>query len=230
MANQWYIRRGSKISSPRDSAQLKSDATTGFVKPTDEVSQSPTGPWTLAQKVKGLFPIAVSNSPALLDSNPQHVETKPIRVEANSTSNASNNLDSISSMRRSVLILLLILVFCVAWSTVVIPVWYQGSKRLDQIHTESQQAKHRFDIAKTKADEALRDPLNYSPEKYDPIGRELEQAGLITRSMDLGEGIALQQFDTQLNSMILWGFGAGIVADTLLLVGVLALQKIKFKS
>ena len=56
MATQWYIRRGSKISSPRDSAQLKSDATTGFVKPTDEVSQSPTGPWTVAQKVKGLFP------------------------------------------------------------------------------------------------------------------------------------------------------------------------------
>ena len=56
MATQWYIRRGSKISSPRDSAQLKSDATTGFVKPTDEVSQSPSGPWTVAQKVKGLFP------------------------------------------------------------------------------------------------------------------------------------------------------------------------------
>ena len=108
MANQWYIRRGSKISSPRDSAQLKSDATTGFVKPTDEVSQSPTGPWTLAQKVKGLFPIAVSNSRALLDSNPQHVETKPIRVEAKSTDDASNNLDSMSIMRLSVLILLLI--------------------------------------------------------------------------------------------------------------------------
>ena len=229
MANQWYIRRGSKISSPRDSAQLKSDATTGFVKPTDEVSQSPTGPWTLAQKVKGLFPIPVSNSPVLLDSNPQHVETRPIRVEANSTSNASNNLHSSSSMRRSVLIFLLIFVFCVAWGTVVVPVWHQGSKRLDQIHTESQQAKHRYDIANAKADEALRGPLLRSSE-IDSIRLELEQAQLITKSMDLGEGIALQQFDTQLNSMILWGFGAGIVADTLLLVGVLALQKIKFKS
>jgi hypothetical protein len=56
VANQWYIRRGSRISSARDSAQLKNDATTGFVKPTDEVSQSPTGPWTVAQKIKGLFP------------------------------------------------------------------------------------------------------------------------------------------------------------------------------
>ena len=73
MANQWYIRRGTKISSPRDSAQLKSDATTGFVKPTDEVSQSPTGPWTVAQKVKGLFPSeeasAIRDEPAGQESS-----------------------------------------------------------------------------------------------------------------------------------------------------------------
>ena len=112
MANQWYIRRGSKVLGPSTSAQLKSDAAAGLVKREDEVSQSPTGPWTVAQKVKGLFPIPVSNSPVLLDSNPQHVETRPIRVEANSTSNAGNNLHSSSSMRRSVLIFLLIFVFC----------------------------------------------------------------------------------------------------------------------
>ncbi len=73
MANQWYIRRGSKISSSRDSAQLKSDATTGFVKPTDEVSQSLTGPWTVAQKVKGLFPTegasAIRDEPAGQESS-----------------------------------------------------------------------------------------------------------------------------------------------------------------
>ena len=67
MANQWYIRRGSKVLGPSTSAQLKSDAAAGLIKREDEVSQSPTGPWTVAQKVKGLFPSeetsAICNEP-----------------------------------------------------------------------------------------------------------------------------------------------------------------------
>jgi hypothetical protein len=57
VATQWYIRRGSNVLGPSTSAQLKSDASAGLVKREDEVSQSPTGPWTIAQKVKGLFPV-----------------------------------------------------------------------------------------------------------------------------------------------------------------------------
>jgi GYF domain 2 len=56
VANQWYIRRGSNVNGPSTSAQLKRDAAEGMVKRDDEVSQSTTGPWTVAQKVKGLFP------------------------------------------------------------------------------------------------------------------------------------------------------------------------------
>jgi len=76
VATQWYIRRGSKISSPRDSAQLKNDATTGFVKPTDEVSQSPTGPWTIAQKVKGLF---LSEGAAAIRDEPAGQESSSLK-------------------------------------------------------------------------------------------------------------------------------------------------------
>ena len=56
MANQWYIRRGSNVLGPSTSTQLKSDVAAGLVKRDDEVSQSPSGPWTVARKVKGLFP------------------------------------------------------------------------------------------------------------------------------------------------------------------------------
>ena len=73
MANQWYIRRGSTVLGPSTSAQLKSDAAEGLVKRDDEVSQSPTGPWTVAQIVKGLFPIqqasAISDEPAGQESS-----------------------------------------------------------------------------------------------------------------------------------------------------------------
>jgi len=73
VANQWYIRRGSKVLGPSTSAQLKSDAAEGLVKRDDEVSQSPTGPWTVAQMVKGLFPIplasAISDEPAGQESS-----------------------------------------------------------------------------------------------------------------------------------------------------------------
>jgi len=58
---------------PSTSAQLKSDAAEGLVKRDDEVSQSPTGPWTVAQIVKGLFPIqqasAISDEPAGQESS-----------------------------------------------------------------------------------------------------------------------------------------------------------------
>ena len=56
MANQWYIRRGSKITGPFNSDQIKSQVATGAVQREDEISQSSNGPWTVAWRVKGLFP------------------------------------------------------------------------------------------------------------------------------------------------------------------------------
>ena len=56
MANQWYIRRGSNVLGPSTSAQLKSDVAEGLVKRDDDIGKSPDGPWTVARKVKGLFP------------------------------------------------------------------------------------------------------------------------------------------------------------------------------
>ena len=73
MANQWYIRRGSNVLGPSTSAQLKSDVAEGLVKRDDAISQSPTGPWTLARKVKGLFPSeeasAIRDEPAGQESS-----------------------------------------------------------------------------------------------------------------------------------------------------------------
>jgi len=88
VANQWYIRRGTKISSPRDSAQLKSDVAKGLVKREDDISKSPTGPWTVAKKVKGLFPPEKASA----------IPDEPAREESSSNQTSkiinNNHLDS----------------------------------------------------------------------------------------------------------------------------------------
>jgi hypothetical protein len=155
VANQWYIRRGSKVLGPSTSAQLKSDAAAGLVKREDEVSQSPTGPWTIAQKVKGLFASSLSNHPAPIIPTPKQVENNPVGAELNpasmkSTSNPQIALKSNSSMNGGVLIFLLIFVFCAAWGTVVIPIWNKASTESDHAQFLAKQANIKFKTTDAK--------------------------------------------------------------------------------
>ena len=45
----YYIRRKSKVSAPMDASRLKELHRTGQLKDTDEISESPNGPWTSAK-------------------------------------------------------------------------------------------------------------------------------------------------------------------------------------
>ncbi len=93
MANQWYIRRGSNVLGPSTSAQLKSDAAEGLVKRDDEVGQSPTGPWSVARKVKGLFAVQQSEvsvrPPSPPHGFPQSAHASSSPIEGSSIANPS---------------------------------------------------------------------------------------------------------------------------------------------
>ena len=96
MANEWYIRRGSNVLGPSTSSQLKSDAAAGLVKRDDEVSQSPTGPWSVARKVKGLFAVQQSEASVRPQSPLRDTPQSALRSELpNRSSSIANPSQSV---------------------------------------------------------------------------------------------------------------------------------------
>jgi hypothetical protein len=55
MASQWYVRSKGKVYGPLDSKSLKQLAVDGKIDGSTEVAQSQSGPWSAANKVRGLF-------------------------------------------------------------------------------------------------------------------------------------------------------------------------------
>jgi|GEM_PF-1742441 len=55
MAGNWYVRQGQKVFGPFDSARLKQLAAANKITLAMEVSQASAGPWTPAERVRGLF-------------------------------------------------------------------------------------------------------------------------------------------------------------------------------
>ena len=51
MSQQYFIRRGSKVSGPAKAELLEQYAASGKLRPTDEVSTSQEGPWRAVQQV-----------------------------------------------------------------------------------------------------------------------------------------------------------------------------------
>ncbi len=251
MANQWYIRRGTKISSPRDSAQLKSDVAKGLVKREDHISKSPTGPWTVAQKVKGLFPpqeaSAIRDGPAVQESS------------SNQTSKIINNnhpdsgLDQIQSVEQvnskglhaHFLIFLLLVTFCGAFWFVTGSAFQNNSAAVDMRITATTKVAilkekcskafdayeavskvigtHAVTAEEYKAEHLM---LDEKRKAWTDIGEEMDEP---LKNLAKAETAESHASKVQ-NELIPWGIGAGIVADVLLLIVVLALQKIKFKT
>ncbi|MEE3368499.1 MAG: GYF domain-containing protein, partial [Planctomycetota bacterium] len=54
MSNQYYVRRGSKISGPAKAELLEQYAAKGKLRATDQVSTSPNGPWHTVSQVPSL--------------------------------------------------------------------------------------------------------------------------------------------------------------------------------
>ena len=52
---QWYVRRGDKVLGPYDTAQIKSFASAGKLKHSDELRKEPEDAWVQAGSVTGLF-------------------------------------------------------------------------------------------------------------------------------------------------------------------------------
>ena len=251
MANQWYIRRGTKISSPRDSAQLKSDVAKGLVKREDDISKSPTGPWTVAQKVKGLFPppqaSEIRDEPAVQESS------------SNQTSKIINNnhpdsgLDQIQSVEQgnskglhaNFLIFLLLVTFCGAFWFVTGSAFQNNSAAVDMRITATTKVAilkekyskawdayeavskvigtHAVTAEEYKAEHLV---LDEKWKAWNEVNKELDEP---LKTLATAENSAIDASKVQ-NELIPWGIGAGIVADVLLLIVVLALQKIKFKT
>ena len=52
---QWYVRRGDKVLGPYDTAQIKSFASAGKLKHSDELRKEPEDVWVPADSIAGLF-------------------------------------------------------------------------------------------------------------------------------------------------------------------------------
>jgi hypothetical protein len=55
MAADWFVRQGEKTFGPFDAAKLKQLASAGKINAATEVSQSSSGPWAAAGRIRGLF-------------------------------------------------------------------------------------------------------------------------------------------------------------------------------
>jgi membrane protein YdbS with pleckstrin-like domain len=56
MASQWFVRQSSKIYGPFDAVRLKKLAAAGKIAKDSGISKERGGPWTEAERVRGLFP------------------------------------------------------------------------------------------------------------------------------------------------------------------------------
>ena len=59
----WYVRTKNGASGPYSSQQLKDFASNGKLPRQASISKSQEGPWTIAEKVRGLFPDVVEDEP-----------------------------------------------------------------------------------------------------------------------------------------------------------------------
>jgi membrane protein YdbS with pleckstrin-like domain len=77
MASEWFVRGGGKVYGPLDSSKLRQLVADGKINESTDVSQSQSGPWSPAGKVRGLFGNATPPQVSVTVSPPRPAPTQP---------------------------------------------------------------------------------------------------------------------------------------------------------
>lgn len=88
---QWYVRTKNGASGPYSTQQIKDFAANGKLPRQASISKTPDGPWTVADKVKGLFP--ESSAPVVAEAEPDD-EIRPGDFVPDAVKNTANALTS----------------------------------------------------------------------------------------------------------------------------------------